>query len=59
MFRFSLLQTVLLSAFSNPFLGATWTIVSPENNSHALFIALRFFVLHRYAFFFFLQVEAL
>ena len=49
---------LLLWAFCNPFLGATWTIVSPENNSHALFIALRFFVLHRYAFFF-LQVEAL
>ena len=44
---------LLLWAFCNPFLGATWTIVSPENNSHALFIALRFFLLHRYAFFFF------
>ena len=52
-FRFSLLQTVLLWVFSNPFLGATWTSVSPENNSHALFYCTLLFCASQICIFFY------
>ena len=44
---------LLLWAFSNPFLGATSTSVSPENNSHALFYCTLLFCASQICIFFY------